>query len=90
MKRRNMNENSSQYFQIDLDSPIHFFSSPHFVMQDQAQDGKPLNGDHPQRQHIQRYENQVAFVFFTYFAERQLFEGVNILAACANVLFQTT
>lgn len=39
-----------------------FFSSPHFVMQDQAQDGKPVNGDHPQRQDIQRYENLSCFI----------------------------
>ena len=90
MKRRNMNENSLQYFQIGLDSPLHFLSSPHSVMQDQAQDKNPLNGDHLQRQGIQRYENQVAFMFYTYFTEGQLFEGVDILAACSNVLFQTT
>lgn len=85
-----MNENSLQYFQIGLDSSLHFLSSPHSVTQDQAQDENPLNGDHLQRQDIQRYENQVAFMFYTYFTERQLFEGVDILAACSSVLFQTT
>lgn len=32
-------------------------------MQDQDQDENPLNGDILQRQAVQRYENEVAFMF---------------------------
>lgn len=39
-------------------------SSSHFVIQDQAQEENPLNGDFLQKQDIQRYGNQVAFMFY--------------------------
>lgn len=65
-------------------------SSSHFVMQDQAQEENPLNGDFLQKQDIQRYGNQVAFMFYFSFTEGQLFEQVAILAACSKMLCQIT
>lgn len=59
-------------------------------MQDQDQDENPLNGDILQRQAVQRYEHQVAFIFYTWFRGRQLHERVDILTAFSNVLIQIT